>query len=82
MQAIPWQILNSKFSPETSVTLAEASGYRELEGELMPEARLSKKLLNALRSRTREAPPQARAIAFTLGVMGRGASERKQLHGS
>jgi hypothetical protein len=54
---------------EVKIREAADQAYRELEGELMPEARPAEKLLDALRARTREAPLQALAVAFILGVM-------------
>ena len=54
---------------EVKIREAADQAYRELEGELTPEARPAEKLLEALRARTREAPLQALAVAFILGVM-------------
>ena len=54
---------------EVKIREAADQSYRELEGELTAEARPAEKLLGALRARTREAPLQALAIAFILGVM-------------
>lgn len=54
---------------EVKIRESADQAYRELEGELNPEARPAEKLLDALRARTREAPLQALAIAFILGVM-------------
>jgi len=54
---------------EVKIRQAADHAYRELEGELIPEARPAEKLLAALRARTREAPLQALAVAFILGVM-------------
>jgi hypothetical protein len=58
------------FSAE-KVQIREAAdqAYRELEGELLPESPPANQLFNLLRRRTREAPLQALAIAFILGVM-------------
>lgn len=54
---------------EVKIRESADQAYRELEGELTPEARPAEKLLEALRARTREAPLQALAVAFILGVM-------------
>jgi hypothetical protein len=54
---------------EVKIRQAADQAYKELEGELFPEARPTEKLLVALRARTREAPLQALAVAFILGVM-------------
>ena len=54
---------------EVKIREAADQSYRELEGELTLEARPGEKLLEALRARTREAPLQALAVAFILGVM-------------
>lgn len=54
---------------EIKIREAADQAYRELEGELIPEGRPLEKLFDALRARTREAPLQALAVAFILGVM-------------
>jgi hypothetical protein len=54
---------------EVKIREAADQGYRELEGELIPEARPLEKLFDALRARTREAPLHALAAAFILGVI-------------
>ena len=54
---------------EVKIREAADQAYRQLEGELIPDARPAEKLLDALRTRTREAPLQALAVAFILGVM-------------
>ncbi len=54
---------------EVKIREAADHAYRELEGELTPEARPLEKLLDAMRARTREAPLQALAVAFILGGM-------------
>jgi hypothetical protein len=51
------------------VKIRQAADYRELEGEMNPQARPFEKLLDAVRARTREAPLQALAVAFILGAM-------------
>ncbi len=54
---------------EVKIRQAADQAYRELEGELNPQARPFEKLLDAVRARTREAPLQALAVAFILGAM-------------
>jgi hypothetical protein len=54
---------------EVKIRQAADQSYRELEGELSPQARPIDKLLDAVRTRTREAPLQALAVAFILGAM-------------
>jgi hypothetical protein len=54
---------------EMKIRQAADQACKELEGELIPEARPAAKLLAALRARVREAPLPALAIAFILGVM-------------
>ena len=54
---------------EVKIRQAADQSYRELEGELSSQARPFDKLLDAVRSRTREAPLQALAVAFILGAM-------------
>lgn len=54
---------------EMKIREAADRAYRELEGELDPEPRPLDRLLDALRARTRQAPLQAMAVAFILGMM-------------
>ena len=54
---------------EVKIRGAAEQGYRELEGELNAAPRPAERLLAAMRARTREAPLQALAAAFILGVM-------------
>lgn len=53
---------------EARVQTAADEAYRVLEGE-EPTPSATTQLLDMLRARTREAPLQALAVAFLLGVM-------------
>ena len=53
---------------EARIRSAADQAYRVLEGE-EPAAGVTAWLLDTLRARTREAPLQALAVAFLLGVM-------------
>ena len=53
---------------EARVQTAADEAYRVLEGE-EPAPSATTQLLDMLRARTREAPLQALAVAFLLGVM-------------
>jgi hypothetical protein len=53
---------------EAHIRSAADEAYRVLEGEEPPRGATSQ-LLDILRARTREAPLQALAVAFLLGVM-------------
>ena len=53
---------------EARIQNAADEAYRVLEGEQPPADAMSR-LLDVLRARTREAPLQALAVAFLLGVM-------------
>ena len=61
--------VGASLSAEEVIRADAEQGYRELEGELNAAPRPAEKLLAALRARTREAPLQALAAAFILGVM-------------
>jgi len=52
---------------EARIRSAADQAYRVLEGE--PAAGATAWLLDTLRARTREAPLQALAVAFLLGIM-------------
>jgi hypothetical protein len=53
---------------EARIQTAADEAYRVLEGD-EPAASATAQLLGILRARTREAPLQALAVAFLLGVM-------------
>ena len=54
---------------EARIQSAADEAYRVLEGERPGPASATDQLLDILRARTREAPLQALAVAFLLGVM-------------
>jgi hypothetical protein len=54
---------------EARIQNAANEAYRVLEGEEPAPATATAQLLDILRARTREAPLQALAVAFLLGVM-------------
>jgi hypothetical protein len=54
---------------EARVQSAADEAYSVLEGDEPVPADATTRLLDALRARTREAPLQALAVAFLLGVM-------------
>jgi hypothetical protein len=57
-------------SEEARIRSAADEAYRVLEGEAPPPSATAQ-LLDILRARTREAPLQALAVAFLLGVISR-----------
>ena len=54
---------------EARIRNAADQAYRVLEGEQPASADATTRLLETLRARTRQAPLQALAVAFLLGVM-------------
>jgi hypothetical protein len=56
-------------SEEARIQSATDEAYRVLEGEGPVPAGATGQLLDILRARTREAPLQALAVAFLLGIM-------------
>jgi hypothetical protein len=54
---------------EARIQSAADEAYRVLEGEAPAGRSATAQLLDILRSRTREAPLQALAVAFLLGVI-------------
>jgi hypothetical protein len=54
---------------EARIQSAADEAYRVLEGEERSPASAATQLLDVVRARTREAPLQALAVAFLLGVM-------------
>jgi len=54
---------------EARIRSAAGQAYRVLEGEQPASADATTRLLETLRARTRQAPLQALAVAFLLGVM-------------